>query len=181
MKVYHGTSLQSALDIKDNGIDLNKSKPFLDFGKGFYTSPDFQMCKEMVKRKVDLNKELGAVIVFDYNYLFAKESGCNIKFFPKDTIEWRKFVIANRLPSNLIDKYQFLDYNDGRYDICNGLTADGTIAITASNIRKQKIKYTEECISNDVFLQPYDNQISFHTALSLKSITYKEIIIIKEV
>ena len=40
MKLYHGTNRTSAIDIWKNGIDLSKSKPYLDFGPGFYTTSD---------------------------------------------------------------------------------------------------------------------------------------------
>lgn len=39
LKTYHGTNLSSAFDIWLHGVDLNKSLPNLDFGKGFYGIP----------------------------------------------------------------------------------------------------------------------------------------------
>lgn len=47
MKVYHGTALSHAIDICDNGIDLSKSNVYLDFGRGFYVTPDIEMAKNM--------------------------------------------------------------------------------------------------------------------------------------
>ena len=43
MKLYHGTILNHQIDIEKNGINLEKSKSFLDFGRGFYTTPDFKI------------------------------------------------------------------------------------------------------------------------------------------
>ena len=48
MKVYHGTTLSHAVDICDNGIDLSKSNVHLDFGRGFYVTPNIEMAKNMV-------------------------------------------------------------------------------------------------------------------------------------
>lgn len=41
MKLYHGTNYSSAINIVNNGIDLKYSKPYLDFGAGFYTTPSY--------------------------------------------------------------------------------------------------------------------------------------------
>lgn len=41
MKLYHGTNYSSAINIMTNGIDLKYSKKYLDFGVGFYTTPNY--------------------------------------------------------------------------------------------------------------------------------------------
>lgn len=41
MKLYHGTNCSSAINIITNGIDLKYSKPYLDFGAGFYATPNY--------------------------------------------------------------------------------------------------------------------------------------------
>lgn len=41
MKLYHGTNYSSAINIVNHGIDLKYSKPYLDFGPGFYTTPSY--------------------------------------------------------------------------------------------------------------------------------------------
>lgn len=41
MKLYHGTNRSSAENIFKYGIDLKYSKPYLDFGAGFYTTPSY--------------------------------------------------------------------------------------------------------------------------------------------
>ena len=45
MKLYHGSN------IKIKKIDLEKSKPFKDFGKGFYLSDNETQAMEMAKFK----------------------------------------------------------------------------------------------------------------------------------
>ena len=47
MEVYHGTILNFALNIEENGIDLTKSNEYLDFGRGFYVTPDKKMAENM--------------------------------------------------------------------------------------------------------------------------------------
>jgi len=50
VRVYHGTILTYAIDISSKGVDLSKSKKYLDFGRGFYTTPDIKMVKDMARR-----------------------------------------------------------------------------------------------------------------------------------
>lgn len=42
IKLYHGTNESSALSIVNDGIDLSKSKKYLDFGPGFYMTDDIK-------------------------------------------------------------------------------------------------------------------------------------------
>ncbi len=48
MILYHGTNLDF------EGIDLAKSRPDKDFGKGFYLSDDFKQAQEPASARVDL-------------------------------------------------------------------------------------------------------------------------------
>ena len=59
MKLYHGTN-------KDfNRIDLLKSKPNKDFGRGFYLSADYEQALNMAQVKVE-QLETGSPIVQSY-------------------------------------------------------------------------------------------------------------------
>lgn len=48
MKLYHGSN------VKIERIDLDKSKPFKDFGKGFYLSDTKHQAEEMATFKSNL-------------------------------------------------------------------------------------------------------------------------------
>ena len=45
MKLYHGTVSSSALNIINEGINLKCSQELLDFGRGFYTTPNKEHAK----------------------------------------------------------------------------------------------------------------------------------------
>ena len=47
MKLYHGTNHSSAVSICSNGIDLRYSKPYLDFGQGFYLTDIEEQAQNM--------------------------------------------------------------------------------------------------------------------------------------
>lgn len=64
MKLYHGTN-------KDfDKIDLLKSKPNKDFGRGFYLSANYEQALTMAQVKVE-QLEIGTPIVQSYYYVFA--------------------------------------------------------------------------------------------------------------
>lgn len=50
MEVYHGTTYRNALDIIQNGINLNKSNLYLDFGRGFYVTPNWNLARNIALR-----------------------------------------------------------------------------------------------------------------------------------
>ena len=51
MILYHGTN--QSFDV----VDLGKSKPNKDFGRGFYLSADYEQALAMAKIKVDTPKQ----------------------------------------------------------------------------------------------------------------------------
>ena len=48
MKLYHGSNMDISVP------DLSKSKPYKDFGQGFYLSADKNQATEMAKQKTVL-------------------------------------------------------------------------------------------------------------------------------
>lgn len=182
MILYHGTILQYALNICENGIDLTKSKNFLDFGKGFYTTSDYNMAKNMAFR-VSLHKEkiMGVKKVFPTVISFEYEENVelNYKIFKQENIDWAKFVLANRLTTNIAHELGLTDNNyDFKYDIIMGGTADGNIATIASNLRYGRMKADEYILNLSDFLKEngssYGTQIVFCTLKSLGCIKYKK-------
>ena len=59
--LYHGTSVEGAADIQKNGIDIRKSEGGY-FGKGFYTTDDFNLAKSNYADFAD--DEGGAILEF---------------------------------------------------------------------------------------------------------------------
>lgn len=92
MKLYHGTN-------QDFGeIDLLKSKPNKDFGRGFYLSPDYAQAIEMAKAKV-AQQNTGHVIVYSYElddaYL-KEDTELKVLRFESYSEEWARFILENR-------------------------------------------------------------------------------------
>lgn len=180
MKVYHGTTLRSAFDIQNNGINLKKSKYYLDFGRGFYTTDNLKMAENMAKRasffEEKYNNEKNVfptVIIFEYKeipYLKYKKFEC-------EDIDWAKFIMANRLTPNIAEKLGLTDSNiDLKYDVVIGGTADGQIARIASDLRYGRLDVQQYKLQLSDFLKSdgssFGKQITFHTQKSLTCIEY---------
>lgn len=186
IKVYHGTNLSSAFDIWLHGIDLNKSLPNLDFGKGFYVTDSKRKAVERAFKKTnDYNKRFhcheDAYLVEMYidDSYFEK---VNTKFFRPGQKEWFDFVINNRLELDFLIMQNISNHNkDNKYDIVYGEIADGQIASIANNIRQnicdiKNIDYSSILPETREF---YGSQYSFHTEKALSCIKDISCVIIK--
>ena len=101
MILYHGSNIE----IKE--IDLSKSKPFKDFGKGFYLSDNEEQASKMADFKVSLFQGIPVVSVFEFDYEKLKNSDLKIKLFEDYSLCWLDFILANRTGS-LVEKYDFV-------------------------------------------------------------------------
>ena len=89
MKLYHGTNRDF------DRIDLLKSKPNKDFGRGFYLSADYGQALDMAQVKVE-QLETGSPVV--QSYLVeddALDALCVLRFDGYSE-EWAKFILLNR-------------------------------------------------------------------------------------
>lgn len=101
MRLYHGSNCR----IEE--IDLAKSKPFKDFGKGFYLSDDKAQAIDMANFKSLISGGAPVVTTFEFDSLGFGFSGLKIKNFDSYSDEWLDFIIANREGHN-IEKYDFV-------------------------------------------------------------------------
>lgn len=90
MKLYHG----STIDISE--IDLLKSKPNKDFGKGFYLSADKQQAYEMASYKAAQLDLSPIVNTYEFDERVLTNETFRVKQFDDYSEEWAKFVFANR-------------------------------------------------------------------------------------
>jgi len=186
LRLYHGTNLSSAFDIWLHGIDLSKSLPNLDFGKGFYVTDDKQKAIERAFKKThDYNRRYKCKEdAFLVEILVNEEmfSQMNMKIFMAREQEWFEFVVNNRLDLDYLQANNIHNHNkDNRYDIVFGEIADGSVANLANEIRQNNdginnIDYTQIIPKNG---KHYSNQYSFHTEQSLSCIYDISCVIIK--
>ena len=111
IQLYHGSN------VKIEVPDLIHSKPFKDFGRGFYLSPDKQQALDMAFQKVNQTKEGKAEVtefLFDETLMASDE--LKVMSYPDYSEEWALFVLANR------DRQREQPTHD--YDIVYGPIAD---------------------------------------------------------
>lgn len=99
--LYHGTSLDSAINIKEEGIDISKGHGGY-FGWGFYTTPDFELAR-MNYADFSGDEEGGVVLELevseDANILDLRD--------PDDFETWKPFskkIHDKNLYKELVDK-----------------------------------------------------------------------------
>lgn len=114
MMLYHGTNVEF------DKIDLLKSKPNKDFGRGFYLSPFFEQAKDMAETKVE-QLEYGNPIVLQYKVMEEDMKDLRVLQFDSYSEEWAKFILANR---NNTSREAIHDY-----DIVIGPIADDRVGL----------------------------------------------------
>lgn len=101
MILYHGSNM-----VIDK-IDLDRSKPFKDFGKGFYLSEDESQAIDMAQFKSALLGGDPTVTKFRFDEAKINPSELHIKIFDGYTEEWADFVFANR-EGKQVEKYDIV-------------------------------------------------------------------------
>ncbi|HAE24680.1 MAG TPA: hypothetical protein DCG33_05010 [Prevotellaceae bacterium] len=110
-RLYHGSN------VKIEVPDLTHSKPFKDFGRGFYLSPNKQQAWDMAFQKINQTKEGKAEVTeFLFDETAMVSGDLKVLSFPDYCEEWASFVLANR------DKQRQHPIHD--YDIVYGPIAD---------------------------------------------------------
>lgn len=101
MKLYHGSNCRI------NDIDIAKSKPFKDFGKGFYLSDNRSQAQEMGEFKASISGGNSIVTEFEFDSIGLESSGLKLKRFDYYSNEWLDFIIANR-EGYKVEKFDFV-------------------------------------------------------------------------
>ena len=107
MVLYHGTIEKYAKDICNNGIKVaNNYKP-ADFGKGFYTTPDYETARKWAIRKsISLIEKPSVVrVIVDDNKMNT------IVTTFEDDLRWGRFVINNRNGIAYVEKVAYKEHN----------------------------------------------------------------------
>lgn len=161
-KFYHGTDLDSAKNICDNGIDLHASSLSNDFGPGFYLTDDFERAKKWAIRKANSRSTKAAIVtvLFDFN-----SAAPFIEKF-SDDLRWARFVINNRNGGEYIKVVPFKDNNlDCRYDMTYGRVADLDVTDIADELQTEKRMITELEI-RQILNPKYPIQLVLHSELA---------------
>lgn len=114
--LFHGSNVEI------HHVDLSKSKPGKDFGRGFYLNPNFEQAREMAAKTCRIIGE-GSEIVneFVFDEEGAKAAGLKILIFPDYSVEWAEFIVENRKNQTEAPIHDF--------DIVIGPIADDSVGV----------------------------------------------------
>ena len=124
MKLYHGTN--QVFDV----IDLQKSKPNKDFGRGFYLSSNYEQALNLANIKIEQQQE-GHPIVMEFEVDEKEMNTLHMIRFEDYTEQWAEFILANR--SNITEK----PIHD--YDIVIGPIANDRVGLQLWKYENQLI------------------------------------------
>lgn len=127
MILYHGSN------ILIDKIDLSKSKPNKDFGRGFYLSDNEEQALEMAKFKTLTLGGEPLISIFEFDENIITNNTLKVKVFQDYSEEWADFVFANR---------EGLD-NVEEYDIVYGPIANDTVGLQIRKLKSGNIDKVE--------------------------------------
>lgn len=155
MTLYHGTN--TFFDT----IDLNKSKPNKDFGKGFYFSAEYDQAMAMAKIKVEqLGSGTPTVLAYDVDETLMDT--LKVLRFSEYSEEWAKFILLNRKNST--------DLPIHNYDIVFGPIADDRVGVQLWKYETRSIDLPT-LVQNLKHMKGITFQYFFGTEQALKLLT----------
>ena len=158
MILFHGSNIE----IEE--IDLNRCKPYKDFGKGFYLTTLPEQAEKMARRVARIYGGKPCVTIFEFNDAAFSDNHLSIRTFDKPSKEWAVFVINNR--NRAFNDPDNAECNiDNKYDVVIGPIANDDLALLFRQFSNGLIT-VEELVRGMEFKQ-LTNQYSFHTEQSL--------------
>lgn len=150
MILYHGSNTY----IEE--IDLSKSKPNKDFGKGFYLSDNQTQAEQMAKFKALTLGGEPIVTTFEVDDNILSNTNLKVKRFSEYSQDWADFVFANR-EGNKTDTY----------DIVYGPIANDKIGLQMRKLKDGNIDKAE-FLNRLKYMQGVTYQYYFGTESAIK-------------
>ena len=156
MILYHGSNI----DI--DKIDLTKSKPYKDFGKGFYLSADKQQAQRMAEQRTSILLE-GKPTLNQYRFdeTILNDNSLKVLCFEEYSEDWANFVLKNR------------DFNIEQpchnYDIVYGPIADDGVTFQLRRYKTGMISL-EQLVNELKYSQGITFQYYFGTELAISKL-----------
>ncbi|MBR5842404.1 MAG: DUF3990 domain-containing protein [Bacteroidaceae bacterium] len=156
MKLYHGSNVEVGTP------DLTKSKPYKDFGRGFYLSEDKGQAMRMAEQKtLQLLEGEPIVSVFEFEEALLQGDELKVKIFPDYSVEWATFILKNR---DIREQHPTHDY-----DIVYGPIADDGVTFQLRRFQSGVISI-EELVKELQYARGITFQYFFGTKLALSKL-----------
>lgn len=152
MIIYHGSN------VAIEEIDLDKCRPYKDFGQGFYLTTIKQQAERMAARTTRMFGGKPTITTFEFDMDEALRMGLKIKTFDSPDEEWARFVMSNR------DINVPQPYHD--FDIVIGPVANDTIARLLRMYTEHFIN--ESQLVRELSFSQVTSQYLFHSEAAIK-------------
>jgi hypothetical protein len=162
MMLFHGSNI--AIDT----IDLEKCRPFKDFGKGFYVTTIEEQAIAMAKRVSRIYGGNAFVTSFEFNIDILYNEQLLVKFFEEPNEEWAIFVLNNR-NKNFENLNDINCNHDNKYDIVYGPIANDDIALLFRTFSNGLIDVNT--LVKEMKYRKLTNQFSFNTPKAIGYLT----------
>lgn len=156
MILYHGSNVEIP------NIDLQKSKPNKDFGRGFYLTESLSQALDMAQTKTD-QLEFGSPTIMTYklNEQCLNDGSLHVKRFVDYSEEWAQFILANRNNPNSKCIHT--------YDVVIGPIADDRVGVQLWKYSNQLIDLPT-LVKNLKYMKGITIQYFFGTEQSIKQL-----------
>lgn len=128
MKLYHGSNTEI------EQIDLYKSKPCKDFGRGFYLSDNLSQAEELATFRALTLGGTPIVTTFEFDESLLSNGSLKYLSFKHYSEEWANFVFENRRNAFTFNNH---------YDVVYGLIANDRVGLQIQKLEDGSIDMTE--------------------------------------
>lgn len=156
MKLFHG----STVTVKQPSLRFGRANT--DFGKGFYTTTNFEQAARWARiRRERSGSDSAIVSIYETDDNLLQRKDLRIMEYHGATEEWLNFVVANRRTAPLHE-----------FDIVLGPVANDNLYATISMYENGQLSVEAAIVQLKTHV--LYNQVSFHTLHALSQIKFVE-------
>lgn len=148
MKLYHGSTVYI------EQIDLQKSRPNKDFGRGFYLSADCHQAQRMGEFKALVDGGVPVINEYEFDEAVLQSGELKVLRFEGYSREWAEFIFLNRNNPSTSPAHD--------YDIVYGPIANDRVGVQISKYEAGDITL-EQFLENLKYMQGITYQYFFGT------------------
>lgn len=148
MRLYHGSTVYI------EQIDLQKSRPNKDFGRGFYLSADRFQAQRMGEFKALIEGGVPVMNVYEFDEAVLQSGELKVLRFEGYSREWAEFIFLNRNNPSKLPAHD--------YDIVYGPIANDRVGVQISKYEAGDITL-EQFLENLKYMQGVTYQYFFGT------------------
>ena len=154
MKLYHGSNIEI------EKIDLYKSKPSKDFGRGFYLSDNQNQAEELARFRALTVGGNPVITIFEFDESLLENGDLKYLKFEHYSEEWANFVFENRK-----NAFTF----DNNYDVIYGPIANDRVGFQIQKLEDGSIDM-KEFLNRIKYFKGVTYQYFFGTELAISKL-----------